>query len=67
MQRMTRRMAIKTGVAGVWVAAFPSIIPARVLGQEAPSKTIQVGQIGFGRIAKGMLSLIHISEPTRPY
>ena len=54
MQRMTRRMAIKTGVAGVWVAAFPSIIPARVLGQEAPSKTIQVGQIGFGRIAKGM-------------
>ncbi|HRR34348.1 MAG TPA: Gfo/Idh/MocA family oxidoreductase [Kiritimatiellia bacterium] len=51
---MTRRMAIKTGVAGVWVAAFPSIIPARVLGQEAPSKTIQVGQIGFGRIAKGM-------------
>jgi len=42
MQQMTRRKAIKTGAAGVWAAAFPSIIPARVLGQAAPSKTIQV-------------------------
>jgi len=36
------------------VLGFPTIIPAKVLGREAPSNTIQVGQIGFGRIAKSM-------------
>lgn len=51
---MTRREAVKAGAAGVWAAAFPTIIPAKVLGQEAPSNTIQVGQIGFGRIGKSM-------------
>ena len=41
--------------AGAWVAAgFPTIVPAKVLGAESPSNTIQVGQIGFGRIAKSM-------------
>jgi predicted dehydrogenase len=43
---------MKAAAAGVWVAGFPTIIPANVLGQNAPSKTVQVGQIGFGRIAK---------------
>lgn len=33
---------------------FPAIIPARVLGNEAPSKKIQVGVVGCGRIALGM-------------
>ena len=47
---MTRR-----GFVGAMaVAGFPAIIPAHVLGQDAPSKTIQVGQIGFGRIGKSM-------------
>jgi len=47
---MTRR-----GFMGAMaVAGFPTIIPARVLGRDAPSKTIQVGQIGFGRIGKSM-------------
>lgn len=47
---MTRR-----GFMGAMAAAgFPTIIPAKVLGQEAPSKTIQIGQIGFGRIARSM-------------
>lgn len=51
---MTRRemMQRMTGVAVCW--GFPTIIPARVLGQDAPSNTIQVGQIGCGRIAWGM-------------
>ncbi len=51
---MTRRQAMKVGATSVLAAGFPTIIPARVLGQEAPSKTIQVGQIGFGRIGKSM-------------
>jgi len=47
---MTRRGFMGT----LAVAGFPTIIPASVLGADAPSKTIQVGQIGFGRIAKSM-------------
>lgn len=47
---MTRRGFVGTMAA----AGFPTIIPARVLGEDAPSKTIQVGQIGFGRIGKSM-------------
>ena len=34
--------------------ALPSIIPARVLGNEAPSGRIRVAQIGCGRIGHGM-------------
>ncbi|MCQ2393766.1 MAG: Gfo/Idh/MocA family oxidoreductase [Kiritimatiellae bacterium] len=36
------------------VFAVPSIVPARVLGAEAPSKRFAVGIIGCGRIACGM-------------
>lgn len=43
-----RRSFIKrTGVAAV-AGAFPTIIPARVLGAEAPSKRITLGFIGMG-------------------
>ncbi len=35
-------------------AVFPTIVPASVLGAGAPSKKIQVGQIGCGRIALTM-------------
>jgi predicted dehydrogenase len=47
---MTRRAFAKA----VAVAGFPAIIPAAVLGQDAPSNTIQVGQLGFGRIGRDM-------------
>ena len=48
-------MVTRRGFMGALaVAGFPTIIPARVLGADAPSKTIQVGQIGFGRIGKSM-------------
>lgn len=47
---MTRRRFM----GSMAVAGFPSIIPARVLGRDAPGNTIQVGQIGFGRIARSM-------------
>lgn len=32
-------------------AAFPTIVPASVFGKNAPSNKINIGQIGFGRIA----------------
>jgi predicted dehydrogenase len=55
MQRVevSRRGFLKVGLAAGAVG-FPVIIPSRVLGQQAPSKKIQVGVIGCGRIAGGM-------------
>lgn len=55
MQHLTisRRDFLKVGAA-CGTFAFPTIIPARVLGQSAPSNKIQVGVIGCGRIANGM-------------
>lgn len=38
------------GAAGALLA--PEIVPASVLGREAPSNKIQIGQIGVGRIAR---------------
>ena len=49
-----RRSFLKTaGLAGA-ALGFPTIIPSRVLGADAPSKKIHVVQIGCGRIARGM-------------
>ena len=36
------------------VAAFPAIVPARVLGADAPSNTLNVAQVGCGRIGLTM-------------
>lgn len=38
------------GTAGLFFA--PSIVPSSVLGKNAPSEKINIGQIGFGRIAR---------------
>lgn len=48
-----KRRSFITKTAGVSAAtiAFPSIIPSHVLGKNAPSNKIRIGQIGFGRIA----------------
>ena len=51
---ISRRGFLKAGTAAAGAAVFPTILPARVLGQQAPSKKIQVGVIGCGRIAGGM-------------
>jgi predicted dehydrogenase len=54
---MTRRSFMAgagKGVAGSLLAAgFPSIVPASVFGANAPSKRINVGAIGTGRISRG--------------
>ncbi|MDR1860144.1 MAG: Gfo/Idh/MocA family oxidoreductase [Bacteroidales bacterium] len=49
---MERRQFIKnvTGAAGI--IALPTIIPASVMGKNAPSNKIHIGQIGCGRIAR---------------
>jgi len=51
----SRRDFLKSSVAGVaGAAAFPSIIPCSVLGQDAPGRKINVLQIGCGRIGFSM-------------
>ncbi|MCP3929360.1 MAG: Gfo/Idh/MocA family oxidoreductase [Bacteroidetes bacterium] len=50
---ISRRKMLKTTLAGsLGMIAIPSIVPATVFGKNAPSNRIQIGQIGFGRIAK---------------
>jgi predicted dehydrogenase len=48
----SRRSFLKTGIASAAVAGFPAFIPARLLGQYAPSKQINIGAIGAGRISR---------------
>ena len=52
---LSRRHFLKATLAGAAGAAVvPTIIPASVLGKDAPSNKIQIGQIGCGRIAHDM-------------
>ncbi|PIB93307.1 Gfo/Idh/MocA family protein [Caulobacter sp. FWC2] len=46
MSHLTRRSVIAAGIA------FPTIVPATVFGQNAPSNRINIGVIGVGRIAR---------------
>ncbi|MDX2154008.1 MAG: Gfo/Idh/MocA family oxidoreductase [Bryobacteraceae bacterium] len=46
--KSSRREFLRTAA----VAGFPTIVPAHVLGQSAPSNLIQVAQLGWGRIAR---------------
>jgi predicted dehydrogenase len=55
---ISRRKALKIaarglGATSVLAAGFPSIVPASVFGATAPSKRINVGAIGNGRISRG--------------
>src|SRR5690606_10418621 len=51
--RVTRRHFMGAAVtASSVVAGFPTIVPASVFGQEAPSNRINVGAIGTGRISR---------------
>ena len=51
MQR--RKFIGKTALGTVAMVGFPTIVPAHVLGKDAPSNKINIGQIGCGRIARG--------------
>jgi len=50
MQR--RKFINKTALGTAAAVAFPAIVPASVLGKDAPSNKINIGQIGCGRIAR---------------
>lgn len=59
----SRRRFLKTAVgSGVGLAVFPGIIPARLLGADAPGKKIQVAQIGCGRMGRSDLGNV-MTEP----
>ncbi|MEO9891225.1 Gfo/Idh/MocA family oxidoreductase [Aurantibacter sp.] len=50
---MKRRNFInKTALGTVAAVGFPTIVPSHVLGKDAPSNKINIGQIGCGRIAR---------------
>ncbi len=50
---MKRRMFLKKATAtAVGTVVLPTIIPSSVFGKNAPSNKINIGQIGFGRIAR---------------
>ena len=55
-KQVNRRTFIKQTAGGsallMAASVFPTIVPASVFGQHAPSNRINIGQIGFGRIAK---------------
>lgn len=50
--RVSRRKFVKSGVAASAALGFPTILPSSVFGQYAPSKRINVGAIGTGRISR---------------
>jgi len=50
---ISRRKFLKTAATTAAAAGFPTIVPSRILGQFAPSKQINIGAIGVGRISRG--------------
>ncbi len=53
MKSQTRRGFLKAVVrGGAGLAILPGILPARLLGADAPSRKIQVAQIGCGRMGR---------------
>ena len=49
---MKRRKFLKSSAAATaGTIVVPTIIPSHVMGKNAPSNKIRIGQIGFGRIA----------------
>ncbi|MBD0365604.1 MAG: Gfo/Idh/MocA family oxidoreductase [Flavisolibacter sp.] len=52
-RRTFLKNTVKATAGAVVFANFPTIVPASVLGKNAPSNKINIGQIGIGRIARG--------------
>ncbi|MFZ0826305.1 MAG: Gfo/Idh/MocA family oxidoreductase [Verrucomicrobiia bacterium] len=63
MKIQSRRSFIRAAVrGGVGLAILPNLIPARLLGADAPSKKIHVAQIGCGRMGRSDLGNV-LTEP----
>ncbi len=50
--RTGRREFFRRSATAAGVLFFPAVVPSKVFGATAPSNTIQIGQIGCGRIAR---------------
>ncbi len=48
---VSRRDFIKSGVVAGTALGFPTVVPSTVLGTDAPSNRVNVGQIGCGNIS----------------
>jgi predicted dehydrogenase len=61
MKTISRREFARSSLVATGLLALPNVIPARLLGANAPSNRVRVGQIGCGRIAQGhdMPSVLH--------
>ena len=59
---VSRRRFLKTGLGAAAAIGFPTIVPSAVLGQYAPSKRINIGAIGAGRISR-----VHDMASILPY
>jgi len=53
---VSRRVFLRSAAAIGSILALPTIIPAAVLGQNAPSKRVALGHIGVGSQGGGLLS-----------
>jgi len=63
MKKLSRRSFLKTSLgSAAGLAVFPSIMPARLIGADAPSKKINVAQIGCGRMGRSDLGNV-LKEP----
>jgi predicted dehydrogenase len=63
MKIQSRRSFLKAAIgSGVGLAVLPQIIPARLLGADAPSKKINVCQIGCGRMGRSDMGNV-MTEP----
>src|ERR1035438_3258083 len=49
---MSRRSFLRTGLGAATAVGFPAIVPSSIFGQFAPSKRVNVGAIGVGRISR---------------
>jgi myo-inositol 2-dehydrogenase / D-chiro-inositol 1-dehydrogenase len=67
MPSHTARRDFLKSAATAAVAGFPTIVPSRVFGAQAPSNLIQIGQIGCGRIARthDMPETLKLTEAAR--
>jgi myo-inositol 2-dehydrogenase/D-chiro-inositol 1-dehydrogenase len=63
MKNQSRRRFIRQSLGGAaGLVLLPSIIPSRLLGAEAPSKKINVAQIGCGRMGRSDMGNV-LTEP----
>src|SRR5579862_1033663 len=50
---VSRRKFLKASLTTAAAAGFPTIVPSSIFGEMPPSRRINVGAIGVGRISRG--------------